>query len=635
MVVIFMVMAGAFIPSGENVSPETVKAAYNKAVLTTCGVGVIYLLVIAAGIAAFPHRIQWGGDLRLAAAWVFFGLALLSKQIAVIFPFMLLLVEVAVLRAGRKGHMVRVLKYHALFLATLAVLGLLWLALQGQPSNPALPQEGGPDMRYFTQQVSNSVILKYVGLIFVPLRLNIDPDIGLFGERPGDHALTAQFAALMLLMVFAILLHKRSRLPAFGLFWFFLLIVPTCTFFKLSDIMAEHRVYLAGLGIFMAVGVAVTEAVRMLPTQAGRIAAAAIAALVIGGIILADIATIQKRNTKFWSAVTLWGDTIKNSPDKARPYTGVGFEYMNRGSVESVKGAFDAAKDALDKDRDVANPARIEAHRADFAGVDRDLRSLALNLAAAKAFLETGELYDQADLWKPKLLLMPDPRVAYDRFGRQQLSRVFNNLGVVYSYKSEMLGWQEFYAPLLLLKEKEIAADRGDAWAGALKYYALALGMNSGGVEALVNSSKIWWRIANNCYTKAQNDPVNRDEYLEQFQDDAAFAAALVLRAVIIRPDSPIALPQMVVVHYFMARYYYGPPGTLPLVSTAMLHPLPQEEREKRGLMHWRYFKWVSSRYPVSNNQAEHNAIMQMMMSAIMSLEGKYRDEPDPTAYLR
>jgi len=66
-----------------------------------------------------------------------------------------------------------------------------------------------------------------------------------------------------------------------------------------------------------------------------------------------------------------------------------------------------------------------------------------------------------------------------------------------------------------------------------------------------------------------------------------------------------------------------------------MLHPLPQEEREKRGLMHWRYFKWVSSRYPVSNNQAEHNAIMQMMMSAIMSLEGKYRDEPDPTAYLR
>jgi tetratricopeptide (TPR) repeat protein len=611
---------------GDVLGPEQLRAIQSKALLTTLIVGAVYLLLLIAGATAFPRKIQWKGDLLIAASFILFGMAALSKQIAIIFPFLLLLIEAAVLRRGMKGHMRAAIKYHAVFLITLAVVPLLWLSPLGQPGDPLVKQEGKMDTRYFAQQLSDSVIMKYAGLLFMPLHLNMDPDIGLYGERPGDTMLTVQFGALVLLIIFAVALHKYSRLAAFGLFWFFLMLVPASSVFKLSDLMAEHRVYLASLGIFMAVGFAITEAVRLRRSRAVRIAAAAAVVLCLAVIVLLGVAKARDRNAKYNSAVTLWGDTIKNSPNKARPYTGVGFEHMNRGSVEAVikeGGGYQQMREALQKVGD-------EGARADIEKFDETLDNLSLELARARVFLDTAMQYDQYDLWIPEALRLEDPTEKHERFARIHLNRIYNNLGVAYSYESEILQMRGNYAKVLSYDEQAIQSQMMYSWIQALKCYGLSLGLNTRGIEALVNSSKIRWSIALKYLEAAANlEPgPAREKLLTSFENEANISEVLAIKAIILNYRAGIALEQMKRVEEQLTQYYTnGMRIRVGVVQKVIQHDsMPLDEREKRALVHLRYFMWMARMYPVDPTE------LQAAESAIGQLQRKYPDEPDPTA---
>ena len=62
-------------------------------------------------------------------------------------------------------------------------------------------------------------------------------------------------AALGALGVIAFRVRRLAPLPVFGLAWFFLLLAPS-SLVPLDEAMAEHRVYLASAGFFLAVGAA-------------------------------------------------------------------------------------------------------------------------------------------------------------------------------------------------------------------------------------------------------------------------------------------------------------------------------------------------------------------------------------------
>jgi len=631
LLVVYVILSMSLAPSGRPPTPDEVSAVQQTALYTVGALAAVYFLALVGAVAIFPRRIQWGGDLRLLEAFFYFGMAALSKQIALIFPFLLLLVEFAVLRAGRKGYMRAALKYHSLFLATFALVVILWLVLQGAPANPAIQREGKIDTGYFAQQVSNSVVLKYAGKMLLPLCLNIDPDIGPFGEQAGDKLISLEFAALVLLIIFAVWLCRYSRLAGFGLLWFFVALIPSSSVLQLADVMAEHRVYLAGMGLFMAVGVAVTEAARLVRARIGRIAAAGIVALSIGLIVAVDVGKVRERNEKYYSAVTLWGDTVKHSPDKARPYTGIGFVYMNRGSIEGVVDACNKAKaDLRDYETEksqyhVDNPKKREAVLDECKAVDRQLDGPSLELAKARVFLETAELYEQRGLWQPKIVVLPDPSVANSRWSRIQLNRVYNNLGVVYSYQSEIQKNRRDFAGILMLNEDALEANLAYAWMRALKYYGLSLGLYPLSVEALVNSSRIRWGIGLEYYAKAKAAATEeeKNKYLDYFEYEADVAATMVLRAIMVDRHAPIALQQMFILHRALALYYYNPAGPPEIVNTSE----PEETREKKGLMHWRYFRWASIQYPRATKQEE-----AMMDQAIAHLRLKYPNEPDPFA---
>ena len=84
------------------------------------------------------------------------------------------------------------------------------------------------------------IVFYYIKMIFFPFNQNIDPDF------PVAHGITDSGVALSLgvivLCLFAgIYFYKKNRLIAFGIFWFFITLLPTSSILPLRDMITEHR----------------------------------------------------------------------------------------------------------------------------------------------------------------------------------------------------------------------------------------------------------------------------------------------------------------------------------------------------------------------------------------------------------
>ena len=101
--------------------------------------------------------------------------------------------------------------------------------------------------------------------------------------------------------------------------WFLLLLVPSSVLilFDQGEPMAEHRVYLASCGAFLAVG----SGIGWLNAWGQRAGARAQAALAVmfALLVLSFGADTWLRNTVWASPVTLWRESVDLAPNHYRP----------------------------------------------------------------------------------------------------------------------------------------------------------------------------------------------------------------------------------------------------------------------------------------------------------------------------
>jgi tetratricopeptide (TPR) repeat protein len=129
-----------------------------------------------------------------------------------------------------------------------------------------------------------------------------------------------------------------ARLAAFGWLFFLGMLSPT-TLVPLRDPFVEHRLYLASLGIVLAVTGAVVAAIRRFAPARARPVALAVG-LVIAGVLGVSTAA---RNQVWQSALALWADASQKAPEKPRIWVnyGTALHFANRFD-EAVK-AYDGA----------------------------------------------------------------------------------------------------------------------------------------------------------------------------------------------------------------------------------------------------------------------------------------------------
>jgi hypothetical protein len=278
--------------------------------------------------------------LHLSGAVLFFLLAIGSKETAVTLPIILLLWDVLIRRLRGFQLSTAVVSHHSPFWAIL-FLATLWA--WNHPRYIALAEFSLNIRPLWDNLLSELHAWAYaLVLIFTPWNQNFDHDLPVF------HSLTQWPLPLDLLLLSAavaagLLSWRRSPLVAFGLGWVFIQLIPT-SLIPRNDLLSERNLYLPSIGLLLAIVALGSSLIRYLVTILPRPRLVQFGSMSVATalVILLCLFTFQ-RNQLYQNRVSLWSDTVRKSPNKARPHNNLGYAYALQGDWDRAIEEFRTA----------------------------------------------------------------------------------------------------------------------------------------------------------------------------------------------------------------------------------------------------------------------------------------------------
>ena len=388
-------------------------------------------------------------------ATTLFGM--LTKEIAVTIPFMLVLYEFSFFNTGKETLKKRVALLSP-FLGTLVVIPWVFSQAGSGGLNLLKPPPMSVENRFLYWLTQVNVVRTYLRLLFFPIRQNLDYDYPLVRHLGPD--LLFSFFLLIGILLVGIKIFKRHRLASFGILWFFLTLGPE-SLTALPDLLFEHRLYLpmVGFSLFLP---SIFFPLLKDPKR--------LTAFFVGIGILLSIATIR-RNGIWKEEVSLWQDVVQKSPRKPRGYDNLGVAYGRRGEYEKAIVFLQKAIEL--------NPDYAEAHHdlgiayGEIGQTEKEIASyekaIRLKPGQAKAYNNLGVAYGERGEYDKELTyahkaIEIDPRyakayntlgVAYGEMGQQEKAaesfrkairfdpenaKAHLNLGILYVRKKERAG---------------------------------------------------------------------------------------------------------------------------------------------------------------------------------------------------
>jgi protein O-mannosyl-transferase len=263
------------------------------------------------------------------AAWV---CALLSKETAVMLPFVLLAYD-RFLLAGRPGaaHN-RLSRLHVPLFACLAGVAaarlgmLLWV----ETARPAR-------FVWANVAVSFEVIRRYVQLVAVPGHQSIFHTARAV-TRLLDAGTALNLGIIVAAVVAVVAIRRRASLVAFGTAWLLLLLVPAAVLlvFDVGEPLAEQRVYTASMGFFLAAGAAFGDVFARTSSRPLRATLAVAAACMVAALAFSTVT----RNVVWADPVRLWEEAVLETPDIWVPYQGLGDALRDGGDCGAAVGMY-------------------------------------------------------------------------------------------------------------------------------------------------------------------------------------------------------------------------------------------------------------------------------------------------------
>jgi Flp pilus assembly protein TadD len=209
---------------------------------------MFFLLAFLAG-----RRWMLGGGARWWTACVgFWIVALLTKESAAMLPVVLVAYDWLVLDAPRAERRRRFLR---LALPMLAVTLAAGVGRVGVLLFVEYPGQSAPDWRFAL--VAVDAFWRYLAMLFSPRHQSIFHAVPAIDSVLSPRAIGG-LVGLAGFVVAAWRLRPVHSLIALGLMWFACLLVPSSALLVLGrgEAMAEHRVYLSAVGMFLAWGCA-------------------------------------------------------------------------------------------------------------------------------------------------------------------------------------------------------------------------------------------------------------------------------------------------------------------------------------------------------------------------------------------
>jgi len=244
-------------------------------------------------------------------------LAFKTKENTAVLPFVLILYEFLFLRSSiRKG---------LLLIVPFFLLVPLIILFEDRVSELSGYTAISREHYIFTQF---RVIITYLRLLFLPIGQNIDYDYPLYRSFLCPEVfISFIIIASIIGLSFRFLRYPIWKLSLFGIWWFFITLLPESGLVPLPRLINEYRLYIPSIGAFLAVLV-IFYRIKM-PSLAKKV-------FILVVVLALCIATFQ-RNKVWASELSLWLDAVEKSPRKCTCHINLGLAYKEIGLLEKAK----------------------------------------------------------------------------------------------------------------------------------------------------------------------------------------------------------------------------------------------------------------------------------------------------------
>lgn len=177
------------------------------------------------------------------------------------------------------------------------------------------------------------VFLRYFTSFFLPIDLNIDTDWKPLSTIFDFRFFTGMlFVATCIYIMWQAFASRSLSIIGFGLFWFFITLLPTSSVFPLSEVMNDHRVYPSNIGLILFViglfyyllsktTINEDQPIKVLKP---------IVYLIFGVLIVGNIYGTRQRNIVWKTEESIWYDAVIKSPANSRALMNYGLELQRQ-----------------------------------------------------------------------------------------------------------------------------------------------------------------------------------------------------------------------------------------------------------------------------------------------------------------
>lgn len=275
--------------------------------------------ILCAMIFFLEARNRGATSFRFFISLLFFVLALLSKEVAVVLPAMLLVYEFTV---ERRENQRRLVLMHAAFWTVAGTYALVRFGLLDIA--PRLHDRLSVQQILYTMPF---VLADYARLLLFPFNLCAD-----YAVELRNAATPANLGMLLVAFLFCalvvILVLKRS-IAGFFTAWIVAFLLPVLQIVPISVLKAERFLYVPSVGFCALAGLAAAATYKAAGLKAKKVLA-----VVIALVILVLSARTVTRNRVWSDEFTLYRVTEQCAPNNFRVQYNLGNAYYRRGDLD-------------------------------------------------------------------------------------------------------------------------------------------------------------------------------------------------------------------------------------------------------------------------------------------------------------
>ena len=352
-----------------------------------------------------------------------FVLSLLTKEVAIVFPF-IISGYIFYIQRDRLKEKYYFFKRSGPFFA----LALIYILVRVSSFNfvtfqlPALVQ-----VPWFIRlSVLPKVSLTYLKLLINPTGLHMSWELARPKSYPGILLAVFSLGAIIAACFLCLRQPVRNKSAAFMLFWSLVFFIPQSGIFPINAFIAEHFIYLSSISFFILIAYVLDKFLRK-----------ELFIFCIGAICAVYILVTGLRNLEWSNGLVFYQGIIKHSPTSFQAHNNLGLEYERRGFYQEAQReyllALEIKGDLLEARSNLASAYYRQKRYADALNEYALIEKMPLGNKAGEVQNNIANIYDLQGLKEKameryKLALALDARLNFTHFNLARIYFAKNDL---------------------------------------------------------------------------------------------------------------------------------------------------------------------------------------------------------------